>query len=105
MVFGYWNLFGYCILVIGYSLIECLVILLMPMMPGLGDLGKILIFLGLVIVLLGVFLLIFGKIPFLGKFPGDIYVSRKNFTFYFPLATCILLILILSLIARLWSKK
>ena len=74
-------------------------------MPGLGDLGKILIFLGLVIVLLGVFLLIFGKIPFLGKFPGDIYVSRKNFTIYFPLATCILLSLILSLIARLWSKK
>ncbi|OGX52284.1 MAG: hypothetical protein A2321_04010 [Omnitrophica WOR_2 bacterium RIFOXYB2_FULL_45_11] len=74
-------------------------------MPGLGDLGKILIFLGLVIVLLGVFLLIFGKIPFLGKLPGDIYVSRKNFTIYFPLATCILLSLILSLIARLWSKK
>ena len=71
-------------------------------MPGLGDLGKILIFLGLVIVLLGVFLLIFGKIPFLGKLPGDIYVSRKNFTLYFPLATCILLSLILSLIARLW---
>ena len=74
-------------------------------MPGLGDLGKILIFLGLVIVLLGVFLLIFRKIPFLGKLPGDIYVSRKNFTIYFPLATCILLSLILSLIARLWSKK
>ena len=74
-------------------------------MPGLGDLGKILIFLGLVIVLLGVFLLIFGKIPFLGKLPGDIYISRKNFTIYFPLATCILLSLILSLIARLWSKK
>ena len=74
-------------------------------MPGLGDLGKILIFLGLVIVLLGVFLLIFGKIPFLGKLPGDIYVSRKNFTIYFPLATCILLSLILSLIARLWPKK
>ncbi len=74
-------------------------------MPGLGDLGKILIFLGMVIVLLGVFLLIFGKIPFLGKLLGDIYVSRKNFTIYFPLATCILLSLILSLIARLWSKK
>lgn len=74
-------------------------------MSGLGDLGKILIFLGLVIILAGVFLLVFGKIPFLGKLPGDIYVSRKNFTFYFPLATSLLLSLILSLIARLWLKK
>ncbi|MEK6564534.1 MAG: DUF2905 domain-containing protein [Candidatus Omnitrophota bacterium] len=74
-------------------------------MPGFWDLGKTLIFLGLVIVLLGVFLLIFGKIPFLGKLPGDIYVSRKNFTFYFPFVTCILLSLIFSLIMRLWSKK
>ena len=45
------------------------------------------------------------KDSFLGKLPGDIYVSRKNFTFYFPLATCILFSLIFSLIARLWSKK
>lgn len=74
-------------------------------MSGLGDLGKILIFFGLVIVLAGVLLLIFGKIPFLGKLPGDIYVSRKNFTFYFPLATSLLLSLMLSLIARLWLKK
>ena len=74
-------------------------------MPGLGDLGKILISLGLAIVLAGALLLIFGKIPFLGKLPGDIYISRKNFTFYFPLATTLLLSLALSLIARLWLKK
>lgn len=74
-------------------------------MPGLGDLGKTLIFLGYAIILLGVVLLVFSKIPFLGKLPGDIYINRKNFTFYFPLATCILLSLIISLIARLWSKK
>ena len=119
-MFGYWNLFGYCVLVIGYFLIECLVILLMPMMPGFGDLGKTLIFLGCAIILLGVVLLVSGKpvrqwfgfqysqshkIPFLGKLPGDIYISRKNLTFYFPFVTCIVLSLILSFIARLWSKK
>lgn len=74
-------------------------------MPGLGDLGKTLIFLGYAIILLGVVLLVFSKIPFLGKLPGDIYINRKNFTFYFPFVTCILLSLIISLIARLWSKK
>lgn len=74
-------------------------------MPGFGDLGKTLIFLGCAIVLLGVVLLVSGKIPFLGKLPGDIYISRKNFTFYFPLVTCILFSLIFSFIARLWLKK
>lgn len=74
-------------------------------MPGFGDLGKTLIFLGCAIILLGVVLLVSGKIPFLGKLPGDIYISRKNLTFYFPFVTCVVLSLIFSLIARLWSKK
>lgn len=61
-------------------------------------LGKVLIILGLMIAVIGAVLTLAGKIPWLGRLPGDIYIKRENFTFYFPLATSIILSLILSLI-------
>ncbi len=70
------------------------------MMPGLG---KSLIVIGLVIAAIGVILSFIGKIPWLGRLPGDIYIKRENFTFYFPLATSILISLVLSLI--LWFLR
>ncbi len=45
------------------------------------------------------------KIPYLGKLPGDILIQKKNFTFYFPLATSILISIILSLIFWLWPRR
>jgi len=66
--------------------------------------GKILILLGILLVILGTIFSFFGKIPYLGKLPGDIYIKKENFTFYFPLATCILISIILSLIFYLISK-
>jgi hypothetical protein len=60
--------------------------------------GKILIILGIAIVALGVAFLFFDKIPFLGRLPGDVVLKRRNFTFYFPLATSILLSLLFSAI-------
>jgi hypothetical protein len=71
-------------------------------MPALG---KVLIFTGIILVGLGLLLYFFGRIPFLGKLPGDIYVERKNFTFYFPLVTCILLSLFLTLAFWLFSRR
>uniref|UniRef100_A0A831TW66 DUF2905 domain-containing protein n=1 Tax=Geobacter metallireducens TaxID=28232 RepID=A0A831TW66_GEOME len=67
-------------------------------------LGKSLIVFGLIIAALGVVLTFAGKIPWLGRLPGDIYVKRDNFTFYFPLATSILVSVILSLILWLLRK-
>jgi amino acid transporter len=58
--------------------------------------GKSLILLGAVIVLVGVALTFFEKIPYLGKLPGDIHFKKDNFEFYFPLATSILISVILS---------
>jgi len=60
--------------------------------------GKILIFFGAILIFLGLIFSFAGKIPYLGKLPGDIYVKRENFTFYFPITTCILLSIILSVI-------
>jgi hypothetical protein len=70
------------------------------MIPGFG---KALIIVGLIIAALGVVLSLAGKIPWLGRLPGDIYIKRENFTFYFPLATSILISLVLSLI--LWFLR
>lgn len=71
----------------------------------IGSIGKALIFFGIVLIGVGVLLTFTHKIPFLGKLPGDIFIQRKNFTFYFPLATSILISIILSLIFWLWSRR
>ncbi len=69
------------------------------------NIGKTLIFIGLFIAFIGVLFLFFEKLPFnLGRLPGDIYIKRDNFVFYFPLATSILLSIFLSLIFILISK-
>jgi hypothetical protein len=68
------------------------------MQGGASDLGRGLLFLGLGIALLGGLLLLGGKIPGIGRLPGDIVYRKGNFTFYFPLATSILLSLLLTLV-------
>ncbi|MFY4728841.1 DUF2905 domain-containing protein [Nitrospira sp. BLG_2] len=67
--------------------------------------GKVLIGIGLGIAALGVFMVMVDRIPglgsvfsWLGKLPGDISIKRENFSFYFPIATSIVLSLILSLL-------
>jgi hypothetical protein len=73
-------------------------------MNMLHGFGKTLIIMGLVIALIGVVLTLAGKVPWLGRLPGDIYVKRENFTFYFPLATSIILSLVLSLLMWFFRK-
>jgi len=64
----------------------------------MAPLGRMLIILGIIIVAAGVLLLLAHKIPYIGRLPGDIYVKRDSFTFYFPLTTCIVVSLLLTLI-------
>ncbi|MBO8126045.1 MAG: DUF2905 domain-containing protein [Firmicutes bacterium] len=66
--------------------------------------SRILITTGLIIVALGLLLRLLGAFPSLGKLPGDIVIKRGNFTFYFPLATSIILSLLLSLILALFRR-
>ena len=67
-------------------------------------LGKSLVLIGISIVLIGV--LIWGRssIPYVGRLPGDIYVRRGNFTFYFPIATCILISIIATILFSLMRR-
>jgi len=73
-------------------------------MLGLGPLGKMLILLGVFIILIGLLLLVGEKIPWVGRLPGDIIIRRKNFTFYFPIVTSILISIILTLLFMLFRK-
>ena len=68
------------------------------------ELGKTLFVIGLLIAAAGFFLWkIGGRLPF-GKLPGDIAIQKENFSFYFPLTTCILISVILTLIMWLLRK-
>lgn len=73
-------------------------------MFGFEGLGKYLIIFGVVLALLGGLLLVVGKIPFIGRLPGDIYIQKENFTFYFPLTTSLLISILLTLLFSLFSR-
>jgi hypothetical protein len=75
------------------------------MVDGIQHIGRFLILLGLLISAIGGLLLLSGKIPWIGRLPGDILIQKKSFTFYFPLATSILLSLILTLLFWLLGKR
>ena len=71
----------------------------------MNDIGKSVIAVGILLVIVGVFLTLAGKIPGVGKLPGDIFIKKENFSFYFPLTTCILLSVIFSVIMYFFGKK
>jgi hypothetical protein len=73
-------------------------------MTDLAELGRWLIAAAAVLAALGVILLVLGKVPGLGRLPGDILVRRGSVTFYFPLATSILLSLLLTLLFSLLRR-
>jgi hypothetical protein len=77
------------------------------MTDPIQHIAKLLIVFGIIITVMGALLLLIRNsgIPFLGKLPGDIFIQRKNFTFYFPVATSILLSIILTLIFYLLGRK
>jgi hypothetical protein len=70
----------------------------------MNGLGKTLIYVGLLLVVLGVIFSFAGKIPWLGHLPGDIYIQRERFTFYFPLTTCIVISVIITLVLYLFRR-
>ena len=64
--------------------------------------GKLLIILGVIAVIAGVIMVAGPKIPYIGKLPGDIYIKRDNFVFYFPLTTCILVSIVIYFLMKLF---
>jgi hypothetical protein len=77
------------------------------MADSVGTIGRYLIVLGVVIAGIGLLFLVLGKFPGLriGRLPGDIYIERDGWRFYFPLMTSIIVSILLSLILWLFSRK
>ena len=75
------------------------------MKTGIEQLGKSLIIIGAVIIALGLILTISGKLPWLGRLPGDVVVQKKNFIFYFPIATSVIISLLLTLVFWFIGRK
>lgn len=74
-------------------------------MQELGALGKVLVLLGVILAVVGGLLMMGAKIPWLGRLPGDILIQRRHFTFYFPLATSLLLSVLLTLLLWFLSRR
>ena len=70
----------------------------------MSDLGRIVMLLGGVLLVLGALLSVTGRLPWVGRLPGDISIERENFRFYFPLATSILISVILTLIFAMFRR-
>ena len=66
--------------------------------------GKTLIFLGIVLIAVGLIFSLGGKIPWLGNLPGDINIQRGRFTFYFPLTTCLLVSVVITLVLYFFRR-
>lgn len=71
----------------------------------MSDVGKLLVVFGLLIAGVGLALVLAGRIPWIGRLPGDIYIQRGNWTFYFPLATSLLLSVVLTLLFWLIGRR
>lgn len=70
-----------------------------------SELGKFLILAGAILLAVGVFIFFGTKIPFLGRLPGDIHIIKKNFSFHFPIVTCIVASIILTIVFNIFMKK
>lgn len=70
----------------------------------LSSVGRLLVIGGVMVAAVGVIVLLAGKVPFLGRLPGDIVYRKGGTTFYFPLVTCLLLSLLLSLLLNLFRR-
>ena len=69
------------------------------------NLGRLLFWLGVSFVVVGLLIQVAPQIPFLGKLPGDITIERPGFRFTFPLMTCLLISVVLTLLASLFARR
>ena len=71
----------------------------------MGQIGKMFLVFGALFILIGFLLQFLGKVPGLGRLPGDLYIRKGSFTFYFPVVTSLLISLVLSLIINLFWRR
>ncbi len=72
---------------------------------NLADLGRFLLLSGVILIVLGLSFILYAKFPFLGRLPGDIHWTGRNFSFHFPIVTCIVLSIIITIVFNLIARK
>jgi len=75
------------------------------MNEGIQLIGKMLLLIGIIVAAIGGLIVIAGRISWIGRLPGDILIQKKTFTFYFPLATSILISVVLTLLFWLLGRR
>ncbi|MGH7898488.1 MAG: DUF2905 domain-containing protein [Candidatus Binatia bacterium] len=70
----------------------------------MADLAKLLILFGILLAAAGALLLAAGRLPWMGRLPGDILIRRDNFTFYFPVTTCLVVSALVTLALYLFRR-
>jgi hypothetical protein len=73
-------------------------------MNSFGGLGKILILMGLILVVAGLMVLLLPKIPWIGKLPGDLFFKGEKVSIYFPITTCVIISILLTLLFSIFRR-
>ena len=68
------------------------------------EIGKLLLILGIILSIMGLIFIFGSKVPGLGRLPGDIFIKQGNITYFFPIVTCILISIIVTLILSLFRR-
>jgi hypothetical protein len=71
----------------------------------MAGLGRMFIFFGIFMILFGLIFIFAGKIPFIGRLPGDIEIHKKGLDVYFPLATCLIVSLLITIILNIFTRS
>jgi hypothetical protein len=74
-------------------------------MLAIESIGKSLIIFGIILIVIGSVLVMLGKVPWFGRLPGDIIIKKEGFTFYFPIATMILLSILLTILFNIIGRR
>ena len=70
-----------------------------------SDMGRTIAFFGMILLLVGGGMMLFGKVPGIGKLPGDFFYQKDGFTLYAPIATSILISIILTIVINLFTRR
>lgn len=74
-------------------------------MLAIESIGKSLIFFGIVLIVIGALMVLFGKVPWFGRLPGDIVIKNESMTIYFPLTTMVLFSIVLTVLFNIIGRR
>ncbi len=74
-------------------------------MLAIDSIGRSLIMFGIILIVIGSLFVLFGKVPWFGRLPGDIIIKNEGMTFYFPVVTMLIISLVLTVILNIIGRR